>query len=106
MKLAKDSARDWLYENDYKDVLEIIDEIMLEWKKTGNKQRRNWWDILAGDKNGKSRVIAGREIPVLKSAQKRKGVKITENAICRNKEEQPPIPINQNTRWMKLQTKD
>jgi hypothetical protein len=106
MKSAKDSARGWLYENNYKDVLEIIDDIIFEWKKTGNKQRRNWWDILAGDKNGKSRVIAGREIPVLKAAQKRKNAKVTKNAICRNEEEQPPMPINPNNRWLKMQTKE
>lgn len=106
MKPAKDTARGWLYENNYRDILEIIDEIILEWKKTGNKQRRNWWDILAGDKYGKSRIIAGREIPVLKAAQKRKNVKVTENAICRNEEEPLPIPINPNNRWFKLDSND
>ena len=101
MKPSQNSLRGWLYENDYKDVLQIIDDIMNEWKKSGNKQRRNWWDILAGDKNGKSRIIAGRKIPVLKSAQIRKSVKITENAICKNEDECPPIQINKNNRWIK-----
>ena len=101
MKPTQNSIRGWLYENDYKDVLEIIDEIMLEWKKEGNKQRRNWWEILAGDKHGTPRKIAGREIPVLRAAQIRKGIKITENALCRNENENPPIPINKNNRWIK-----
>lgn len=101
MNPVKDSARSWLLENDYKDVLQIIDEIIIEWKESGNKQRRNWWEILAGDKNGKSRIIAGREIPVLKAAQKRMNVKITENAICRNENEHDPFPVKQNNRWLK-----
>ncbi|MCK9207794.1 MAG: hypothetical protein M0P66_11835 [Salinivirgaceae bacterium] len=99
MKILHDTLRGWLMDNNYEDIYEIIDEIITEWKKNGNKQRRNWWDILAGDKNGKPRIISGREIPVLRAAQIRKRVKITENAICRNEHENPPIPINENNRW-------
>lgn len=101
MKTFHDTLRGWLLENNYEDVFKIIDEILTEWKKTGNKQRRNWWDVLAGDKNGKSRIISGREIPVLRAAQIRKEVKVTDNAICRNENESPPIPIKENNRWRK-----
>jgi hypothetical protein len=87
MKTIKNTLRFWLLENSYEDVAQLIEEIMLHWKDTNNKQRRNWWDILAGGKNGKSRNIAGKQIPVLRIAQIRKGVRITDNAICRNENE-------------------
>lgn len=102
MEPVDSSLRSWLTRNNYLDVRKIIDEIIEEWKIQGNKQRRNWWDILAGDKNGHPRKIAGREIPVLRSAQIRKGVKITPNSICRNIEEAQPAPINENNRWNKI----
>jgi len=98
MKPAKNTLRNWLIINGYEDIARLIDEILVEWKLSGNKQRRNWWDILAGDKNGNSRVIAGRTIPVLKVAQIRKGVKITDNAISYNIDE-TPISINPKNRW-------
>ena len=99
MRTINNTFRFWLQDNDYGDILELIDKILSDWQKCGNKQRRNWWNILAGDKNGKSRVISGYEIPVLRAAQIRKGVKISENAICRNEFEKPPFPINANNRW-------
>ena len=89
MKILSNTVRSWLNKNEYADIAQLIDGIMLEWHKNGNKQRRNWWDILAGDKNGKPRIIAGREVPVLRAAQIRKGVKVTENSICRNENENP-----------------
>ena len=100
MKSLNNTLRRWLIENNYQDVAKIIEDIMLEWKKSGNKQRRNWWDILAGDRDGNSRVISGREIPVLKAAQLRKGRVATKDAICRNKNEQP-IPFKETKRWNK-----
>ncbi len=99
MKRLNNTLRAWLFENDYKDVAKIIDDILIEWREKGNKQRRNWWDILAGDVNGKPRVISGREIPVLKAAQIRKNVLVTENALCRNENESNPLPIKEQTRW-------
>lgn len=101
MKTLNNTLRGWLIDNSYEDVAKVIDDIMLEWKKNGNKQRRNWWDILAGDKQGQSRIIAGKTIPVLRSAQIRKDISPTENAICRNKEEKPPLPMREKTRWKK-----
>jgi len=85
--MNKITVRKWLAQNGYDDILKIINEIMDEWKRDGKKTRRNWWDILAGDKNGKSRVINGRKIPVLKAAQIRAGLPITKNALCRNENE-------------------
>lgn len=81
------TIRKWLKENGYNDVLAIIDEIIIEWQRNGKQTRRNWWEILAGDKNGNSRKIYGREIPVLRAAQIREGKSITPNAIYRSDEE-------------------
>jgi hypothetical protein len=46
---------------------------MVEWKQNGKKARRNWWDILAGGKDGKELVVAGRKFPILKTIRLRKG---------------------------------
>lgn len=62
-------ARVWLRENRHEDIADLIDEIMVEWKNAGKNTRRNWWDILAGDKDGNPRIVAGRKFPVLKEAQ-------------------------------------
>ena len=64
----------------------------------GSKQRRNWWETLAGGSNGKPIVREGIEFPVLRAAQLHQRVPITPNAICRNLEEEPPEPRNTN-RW-------
>ncbi len=94
------TARKWLRENGYDDVADLIDEVMAEWKERGSRERRDWWDILAGDRNGQPRVIAGREFPVLQAAQKRQGRKVTANALKRNRREKPP-PVRQTERWSK-----
>jgi len=52
--VAHITIRKWLKENGYNDVLSIIDEIIIEWQQNGKQTRRNWWEILAGDKNGNS----------------------------------------------------
>lgn len=91
-------ARQWLLENGYEDIAALIDEVIDEWQKQGKKTRRNWWDILAGDKDGNMRTVAGREFPVLKAARKRKGLKPTKTSISRNKNEKFP-PINVTGRW-------
>ena len=44
------TARDWLREHGYEDVAELIDRVMAEIEASGSKQRRNWWDVLAGVK--------------------------------------------------------
>lgn len=93
-------ARHWLRENDYNDIADMIDEIMSEWQAAGKKTRRNWWDILAGRKNGQPCVREGRTFPILRAAQLRMGRPISENAICRNPEEEiPPVVIS--NRWPK-----
>ncbi len=90
MKVINNTLRSWLFENNYKDIALIIDDILEEWKKEGKGTRRNWWDKLAGGKNGKPCIVSGREIPVLKAAQIRQKKPVTKNAICRNENETIP----------------
>jgi hypothetical protein len=92
------NARDWLRDNGYEDVADLIDEVMAECKMRGSGERRDWWDILAGNANGQACVVAGREFPVLWRAQRRQGRKPTPNALKRNLREKPP-PIRQTGRW-------
>lgn len=91
-------ARQWLYENGYKDIAAMIDAITEEWKAQGKQTRRNWWEILAGGANGKPRIVANREFPVLRAAQRRQGLPVTKNAIARNRREKAP-PVRVTARW-------
>ncbi len=91
-------VRVWLREHRYDDVADMIDEIMAEWRASGKKTRRNWWDVLSGGKNGRPRVIGGREFPVLRAAQKRQGKPVTKNALYHKRRE--PFPqIQPQPRW-------
>lgn len=92
------TARDWLRENSYEDVVALIGEVIAEWKRGGSRERRDWWDILAGDRSGQPRIVAGRTFPVLWAAQRRQGHKVTANALKRNSREKPP-PIRKTDRW-------
>lgn len=83
------TIKKWL-RADYADVLALINEKEAEWRVTGNRTRRNWWDVLAGEAHGSPCIIAGTEFPVLRAAQIRKGLPVTANALCRNENEVPP----------------
>jgi len=104
-KPPKNSLRQWLLENNYEDVAEIIEKILMEWKRESKATRRTWWDVLAGDKNGNPRKIEGIELPVLRAAQIRQGKQITGNALCRNEEEKLPQTVRGN-RWQRLRDFD
>jgi hypothetical protein len=95
------SVRKWLIQNNYQDVAESIDIVMNGWSQKGTHTRRSWWDVLAGGKKGKPRTIEGITFPVLKAAQLRKGVPVTENAVCRNINEAFPA-IRENGRWTNI----
>jgi hypothetical protein len=84
------NARKWLRENGYDDIASLIDEIINEWRLSGNGTRRNWWDTLGGRDNGQPCIVAGREFPVLLAAQIRQGKPVTQNAICLNPDESIP----------------
>ncbi len=92
------TAREWLRANGYADVAHMIDQILAEWRVAGNRQRRNWWQVLAGRKDGTPVVVAGREFPVLAAAQRRQCVKVSKNAI-RNKRREKAPPIRITNRW-------
>jgi hypothetical protein len=92
------SLRKWLMDNNYTDVVETIDRIRLKWKQEGKATRRNWWDVLAGDRHGNPRKIEGIEIPVLKAAQVRQGKSPSLYAICRNAHEEPPPSLKKSKR--------
>lgn len=94
----KSSIRQWLEENNYNDVAELIDEVTATWDRQGKKTRRNWWEVLAGDKNGKGRVIEGTEFPVLSAARIRQGLPKAKGSLCRNKNEAIPLIVEQ-VRW-------
>jgi hypothetical protein len=92
------TCRDWLRTNGYEDIVELIDQAMAKMAARNSKQRRNWWDILSGVKNGNPCVVEGIEFPVLRIAQIRQGKPITPNAISRNSKELPP-DVKATTRW-------
>ena len=86
------TCRDWLRANNYEDIVDLIDRAMASMVARGSKQRRNWWEVLAGGKNGKPAKYESIEFPVLRAAQIHQGVPITPNALCRNTAEEPPAP--------------
>jgi hypothetical protein len=94
------TCRDWLSHNGYEEVAALIDQAMTKIRAKGTKQRRNWWDILAGDVHGRPRVREGIEFPVLRVAQIRQGRRVTQNAISIDASEQPPDVVATN-RWPK-----
>jgi len=98
MIAAKNTMRGWLLENNYEDVAALIDEVIQQWKSNGTRTRRNWWDVLAGDKKGNPAVIAGRTFPVLRAARLRKNLEVTSNCLCRNENEVIP-PVRKTKRW-------
>ena len=52
------TTRGWLRQNGYEDVVELIDEVVATLAARGSKERRNWWDVLAGGKDGRPSVVA------------------------------------------------
>lgn len=49
-------ARKWLAANGYADVVQKIDTVTKRIAARGSKERRNWWDVLAGAKTGSPSV--------------------------------------------------
>lgn len=92
--------RKWLRENGYLDELALIDSVEAEIEASGSKQRRNWWDVLAGANNGAPISVHGHEFPVLRSAQIRQGKPISKNALCKNMDEVIP-PVKASKRWLR-----
>lgn len=101
----QDPARQWLRENGYEDIADLIDAFIAEWKATGKRTRRNWWEILAGDSHANPRTIYGKHFPILKAAQLRQGLPVTPNAISRPGEKAPPPAPQVSGRWPKRRRK-
>lgn len=97
--MKRQTAREWLRANGYDDVADMIEEIMKEWREVGNRQRRDWWAVLAGRKDGTGCVVAGRRFPVIANVQRRQGVKVSKGLIRRKKRETKPPPIRVDGRW-------
>lgn len=96
-----DLAREWLRENGYADIAAMIDKIMDDWKASGKKTRRNWWEMLAGDQQGRPRRLGAYEFPILKSVQIRQGLPVTPDAIQRDGEKEGPPQPRLTARWQK-----
>lgn len=92
------TCREWLLANGYPDVAALIERATGLIEAKGKTSRRNWWDTLAGGRDGKPSVREGIEFPVLRAAQIRQGKPVTDNALCRNPDEQTP-PSLEFTRW-------
>jgi len=75
------NVKTWLAENGFNEVLAMIEGQEHAWAEQGKKTRRNWWDVLAGGKGGRPKVIGGAEFPVLRAAQERMQREVTENAL-------------------------
>jgi DNA adenine methylase len=68
---AGEDVRSWLRAQGRGDVALKIDAVMRRWAEQGKKTRRNWWDVLAGDKDGNPRRVLGIAFPVLPGARRR-----------------------------------
>ena len=84
------SIKKFLKGNQYGKYADLIDQVEAEMVAAGSKQRRNWWDILAGGTDGRPLTVNGHQFPVLRAAQIRKGTPVTPNAICLNEDEEIP----------------
>lgn len=87
------NTRQWLLENGYSDIVDLIDQVAEQWKTSGSRTRRNWWEILAGGYKGRPRTVGGITFPVLVAAQKQQGRPVTPNAIQRSADEVMPEKI-------------
>ncbi len=98
--MKRKNIKKWLKENNYYDILNKINKVEQIWIDKGKKTRRNWWEVLAGNINGRRKVIEGVEFPVLKAAQIREGRVIEDNALYNKKDEIIPEKWYTN-RWPK-----
>jgi hypothetical protein len=105
LRTLPNTARRWLLDNGYEDVAKLIDQVIEAWKAEGNGTRRNWWEVLAGHKDGKPSVIHGITFPVLLSARLRQGLPVTIGCLRRSKKERIP-PVRKQARWQTRERSD
>lgn len=84
------SAVEWLRENRYHQIADRIGELEAAWKAAGKSTRRDWWQVLAGDKAGNPRTVGGDPWPVLAAAREREGLPPMKGALRKRKETPPP----------------
>lgn len=92
------NCRQWLRANKYEDIDLLIGKAEAKMSARGSKQRRSWWEVLAGGPDGLLLMREGIEFPILRAAQLREKREVTPNAICRNPLEQFPPKLPQG-RW-------
>ena len=92
------NVRQWLVQNGYSDIATKINKLMARWERIGKRTRRNWWDVLAGTKQGKPIKVESCLFPILRAARDRKGWEPTPNCLCRNNDE-IALPIVPQSRW-------
>jgi hypothetical protein len=94
------TARAWLRQNGYNDVADILDAYLEHLKAIGSGERRNYWELLAGNENGERATRHKFVFPILESVRKarRPHYKPSKFAIKRNKHEKVPAPVVQE-RW-------
>ena len=95
---SNETAREWLRAHGYEETAQMIDEIMAEWKAQGLGTRRDWWQILAGDKYGNPRKVAGRTFPVIRAVRKRQALPKSDNAQSNAPREAAP-KMRPQARW-------
>jgi len=95
----QDFARNWLRRNGYAATANLVDEVMAEWRAAGKVTRRNWFEILGGNKLGNQRIAGGRPFPVIASVRARQDLPPTPKAITSAQEKEPPPPIVRSPRW-------
>ncbi|HTR50287.1 MAG TPA: AAA family ATPase [Kofleriaceae bacterium] len=98
---TENDARAWLRANDHDDVADRIDAILAKWRARGSGQRRNWWDVLAGNEAGKPKKVEGVTFPVLAAARRRKGWPECETEVGVGKIAPPPTANRWGARKMK-----
>jgi hypothetical protein len=94
------TIKEWLAQNNYEDVLKRINAVERGWKSKGTKTRRDWGEVLAGNKDGSPKMVEGIKFPVICAARKRKGWPAEGKCICRNPTEEMPA-IAKQVRWEK-----
>ncbi len=98
MATARITVHQWLVDNGYRDEAKMIARIEEEWRDAGKRTRRNWWDVLAGDRHGNPRVIAGRTFPVIAEIRRRQELEPSPVAVSSGYAKRAPKPIPQG-RW-------
>jgi DNA adenine methylase len=74
---SREDIRSWLRANGHSGTAHKIDLAVLRWASEGKSTRRNWWDVLAGDRAGKPRRIGGILFPVIGAVRARQRIRLS-----------------------------